>query len=107
MNTTTIFKVLHGLPETSDKDIKEARQQHTNLHSRKCLADPTWTFLANAEIFLFGRSRLLPPSKVYELHSYALSREVSRFELFAKIPSLPVEIGKTHFQSLLKIHYCR
>ena len=43
-------------------------------------------------------------SGFYEFHSCALCREVSRRELFAKIPSLPLRRGITFFQSLPKIH---
>jgi len=42
-------------------------------------------------------------SELYEFHSCALCHEVSRRELFAKIPSLPLALGIAFFQSLSKI----
>ena len=61
----------------------------------------TWTNQL-IEISLFGE--VIWHSRLYEFHSWALCREVSRRERSAKIPSLPLALEIVLFQSFEKLH---
>jgi len=59
------------------------------IANRTCLPDPSWASDRTnvAGIFPFG-GEVVRHSKLGKFHSFALYREVSNRELFAKIPSL-------------------
>jgi len=64
--------------------------------SRTCLANLSWDILdawPNQRSWDISIQRSGSTYRIYEFNSCALCREVSRRELFAKIPSLPLALG--------------
>jgi len=81
-----------------------------DVASRTCLVNLSWASLetwSNHPAWIFRIRKVAWHSGLYGFQTCAFCHEVSHPELFAKIPSLPLVLGKVFFWSLLEVHVHR